>query len=56
MSDREKSLALYSKPCPATYRAHDWRYASDAPGWRIGDDCVRCECCQLKAIFPRTTP
>lgn len=49
---REQSISLYSKVCPATYKQHDWRHATDAPGWLIGDDCVRCEACQLKAIAP----
>lgn len=50
MSDRSNSIAEYKKPCPATQKAHDWRHATDAPGWRVGDVCVRCQVCQLKAI------
>ena len=38
--------------CPATAMSmrHDWRYASHAPGWRVMDDCVRCERCGIRAI------
>lgn len=38
MNDRDNSIAEYQRKCPATaYRDdHDWRYASSAPGWRIG--------------------
>lgn len=50
MSDRTRSLAEYGRMCPATYKEHDWRHATDAPGWRVGDACVRCQECQLKAI------
>ena len=54
MRARNDSLAEYHKPCPATAmrKRHDWRYASDAPGWRVGDDCARCERCQMKGIKP----
>ncbi len=50
MRDRDRSISEYIKACPATGREHDWRHATDAPGWHIGDECVRCETCQLKAI------
>ena len=50
--DRERSLAAYIGTCPVNDKAHDWRYASDAPGWKLGDDCARCERCQLKGIKP----
>jgi hypothetical protein len=48
------SKAQYHKPCPATFKPHEWRYASDAPGRQYGDRCVRCETCGLKAIAPLT--
>lgn len=51
MDERDASISLYSKLCPATYKPHDWRHATDAPGWHYGDECVRCEACQLKAIY-----
>lgn len=56
MSDRENSLQLYTSRCPATYKNHDWRHATDAPGWKIGDECVRCQACQMKAIQPEQKP
>lgn len=51
-TDRERSIAEYAKSCPAALTPHDWRHATDAPGWRLGDECVRCQACQLKAIAP----
>lgn len=51
-ADREASLQRYYSRCPVTDKRHDWRYASDAPGWINGDECVRCERCQIKAIAP----
>lgn len=53
---RLSSLMEYSKTCLATFKAHDWRHATDAPGWKLGDGCVRCQDCQLKAIFPVNAP
>lgn len=50
--DRARSLVLYDKRCPVTYHRHDWRMATDAPGWKLGDYCVRCENCKQKAIVP----
>ena len=47
---RTMSLAQYENKCPATFKPHDWRHAADAPGWKLGDECVRCESCGLKAI------
>lgn len=52
---RANSLAQYAKPCPVTMKPHDWRHATDAPGWKIGDECVRCEKCGLKAIARATS-
>lgn len=49
---RMYSLSEYSAQCPSTLKAHDWRHATDAPGWRVGDECVRCQECQRKAIMP----
>jgi hypothetical protein len=51
---RQRSLIEYDKKCPATaYKEpHDWRYASSAPGWYVGDACARCERCQLQGIKP----
>lgn len=51
--DRAASMLLYGKPCPSTMKPHDWRHATDAPGWHVGDECVRCQICQQKAIQPR---
>lgn len=51
-SSRAVSLAIYDKLCPVTMKRHDWRHATDAPGWKLCDYCVRCESCQLKAIVP----
>lgn len=31
-------------------RGHDWRYASHAPGWKLGDDCVMCERCKIRRV------
>jgi hypothetical protein len=52
MTEREQSLAEYGRKCPATSMQgpHDWRYASSAPGWRIGDACARCQQCQMQGI------
>lgn len=50
--DRGRSLMEYVKPCPVSGIEHDWRKATDAPGWKVGDECVRCQACQLKAIDP----
>lgn len=47
---RETSIALYKKRCPVDDKPHDWRYASHAPGWRLGDLCVSCQKCGLRAI------
>ena len=47
---REASLALYTKRCPVDDKPHDWRYASHAPGYEIGDTCVLCQKCHLRAI------
>ena len=50
--DRRQSKSLYrEKQCWASKNwQHDWRAASNAPGWVIGDDCVICQNCQLRAI------
>jgi hypothetical protein len=49
------SLAsFFGAPLRLTFKPHDWRYASDAPGRQYGDQCVRCETCGLKAIAPLT--
>lgn len=53
---RNESLAIYNGICPVTNKAHDWRHATDAPGRIYGDDCVRCERCQMKALAPRRLP
>lgn len=50
---RNESLATYSGVCPVTDKRHDWRHATNAPGRRYGDECVRCERCQMKAIMPK---
>lgn len=52
LETRRESQAIYLGVCPVTDKAHDWRAASDAPGRRYGDECVRCERCQQKAIAP----
>ena len=54
-NDRTESLRRYLSRCPVTDKDHDWRYASDAPGWLIGDECARCQQCQQKAIKPLET-
>ncbi len=51
-ADRTASLQRYLSRCPVIDKDHDWRYASDAPGWLTGDECARCEKCQQKAIKP----
>jgi hypothetical protein len=51
-SDRARSIKIYNDMCFATGQSHDWRHATNAPGWMIGDECVRCQECQLKAIAP----
>lgn len=50
--DRQKAIIEYDKKCPATaYRdPHDWRYATSAPGSYVGDDCARCQRCELPGI------
>lgn len=50
--DRRESKRIYTDAgCWAAKNwQHDWRYASDAPGWVIGDDCVICQNCGLRAI------
>ena len=52
---RARSMAEYKKPCPATamQEPHDWRYASSAPGWLIGDACARCQRCEAQGIKPQ---
>ena len=52
METRWESQAIYHGVCPVTQKQHDWRHATDAPGRRYGDECVRCERCQMKAIAP----
>lgn len=49
---REESIAEYTRPCSKTLKAHDWRYASYAPGWLIGDGCVLCQDCKVRGISP----
>jgi hypothetical protein len=51
---RDDSIALYSKPCPVDMKPHDWRYASHAPGYEIGDICASCQKCHLRAISPNS--
>ncbi len=51
-SKRLLSKETYDQPCPVNMKEHDWRHATDAPGWRIGDETVRCECCGQKGISP----
>lgn len=41
--------------CPATGGDHDWRYASHAPGWRLGDTCAICQSCKLRTVTHRAT-
>ncbi len=48
--ERAASIVQYRKRCLVTNKPHDWRHATDAPGWEVGDECVRCQDCQLKAI------
>ena len=50
--ERSASILRYMSRCPVTDRDHDWRYASNAPGWVIGDDCARCQKCQQLGIKP----
>ena len=50
--ERSASILRYLSPCLATDKDHDWRYASNAPGWVIGDDCARCQNCQQSGIKP----
>lgn len=51
--NRNETIAIYDSLCPVTLKKHDWRHATDAPYRRYGDECVRCERCQMKAIAPR---
>ena len=50
--ERTQSIRIYVSRCPVDWKDHDWRYASNAPGWLIGDDCARCQKCQQLGIKP----
>ena len=50
--ERVASILRYMSRCPVTDGDHDWRYASNAPGWVTGDDCARCQQCQQLGIKP----
>jgi hypothetical protein len=41
-----------SRLCTDGY-AHDWRYASYAPGWKVGDTCVICEKCGIRKVWTK---
>ena len=50
LARRANSIALKDKPCPVDMKPHDWRYASHAPGWELGDSCAWCQRCGLRCI------
>lgn len=52
LKSRRESFHIYTGKCPVTMRAHDWRYASHAPGRKAGDICALCQDCKQRAIRP----
>jgi hypothetical protein len=47
-----KRLADMKRAKPCTDGGdHDWRYASHAPGWKLGDKCVICQRCKRRKVW-----